>query len=122
MSATHFQDFVRDNGLPVTVEYEVDGSYSAPSYSPHSGADSGDAPNYTIIRAWPNTPGHERLARLLLRRPLLGLRGLTWAYRTLMRLDEWWRASLTPAEYERFEAWLAEHHVEEDPCDPEDYL
>lgn len=124
---TYFQDFVRDNGTPVTVEYAVEGSYSPDTYTPMHGADGGDAPTFSIINAWPNTPWHERLAGISLRLrfynekhgALTTLRVLTgraiWA---LMRFDEWLRASLTDAEYERFEAYLAEHYVEE-PYEPD---
>lgn len=115
MGATYFQDFTRDNGLPVTVEYGVSGGYSAPTYSPLHGADGGDAPEFMIIKAWPNTAGHHWLAaRSLYSRSRL----LSRFFDALERLDMWWRASLTDAERERMEAWLAEHYVEE-PYDDE---
>ena len=64
MARTLFQDFTRDNGLPVTVEYAVEGSYSQTTYSPHSGADGGDFPEFIIVKVWPNTRFHNRLARI----------------------------------------------------------
>jgi hypothetical protein len=124
MSATYFQDFTRDNGLPVTVEYGVDGSYSPTTYSPICGAAGGDAPTFCIVDAWPSTRGHNLLARWRLH--CFGR--LTWRSRIgfaisgwLLRFDCWWRASLTDSEVERFEAYLAERH-EDDPYEPEDYL
>lgn len=60
MGATFFQDFTRDNGRPVTVEY----SYSAGSettYSPMFGACGGDGCEVSIVDSWPNTTSFERL-------------------------------------------------------------
>ncbi len=97
MTATHFWDLTRDNGLPVTVEYSMCG------WEP-----------VVIWDAWPNTPGHDRLARWH--------NHFAWGNHTnrlmagaidlVMRLDSWWRASLTDAEDERFCAYIAEHHEE----------
>lgn len=129
MGATFFQDFTRDNGLPITVEYGVDGSYAPTTYSPRFGAEGGDFPEFAILKAWPNTPWHNRLAAIDLRfwpkasTTRTGgwlVRKLAAPVRGLMALDEWWRASLTDSERERFEAWLAEHHVEPD-YEPEFY-
>ena len=126
MSRTFFQDFTRDNGLPITVEYAVEGSYSPTTYSPHSGADGGDHPEFSIIKVWPNTPFHNRLARGALRlsigneRTALGWKlaaALRHLIELLMRADEWLRASITDAERERMEGWIADHWVDE----PDDY-
>ncbi len=43
MGRTYSQNFSRDDGSPITVEYEVEGSFSPTTYSPHSGACGGDA-------------------------------------------------------------------------------
>lgn len=113
---TFFQDFVRDNGLPITVEYGVEGSYSPTTYSPMSGADGGDAPEFVILKAWPRTPGHDRLACLSVnlwsRRSLLE-RAAHAIVGALLQFDEWLRCSLTDAERERMETWIAERYVED---------
>src|SRR5690349_25006788 len=110
---TFFQDFTRDNGLPITVEYSVEGSYTPTTYSPRYGAEGGDFPEFTILKAWPQTPGHERLARWsgnLWSRRNWRERALHFIIQALMSLDEWWRCTLTDAERERMGAWIAEHH------------
>ncbi|MFN3656790.1 MAG: hypothetical protein ACK4UO_06020 [Pseudolabrys sp.] len=116
MSRTFFQDFTRDNGLPITVEYAADGSYSPTTYSPMYGADGGDFPEFAILRAWPRTPFSEWLASISNR--LWSKSALPWriahaVVRGAMRFNDWWRASLTDAERERMEAWIAEHYVDE---------
>ena len=122
MARTLFQDFTRDNGLPVTVEYAVEGSYSPTTYSPNSGADGGDFPEFAIVKVWPNTPFHNRLAGIAVQlmigndRTALGWKlaaALRWPIDLLMRADEWLRASLTADECARFEAWIAEHYVDD---------
>src|ERR1700733_8287091 len=60
MPRTFFQDFKRDNGDPVTVEY----SYSVGSettYSPHSGACGGDPCEVEITAWWPNVQEYHDL-------------------------------------------------------------
>jgi hypothetical protein len=124
MTRTFFEDFTRDNGLPVTVEYSFAGG-SPTTYSPRFGADGGDPCEVEIVQAWPATVGHARLATAALRlsfspAPLgqrLG-RILAAPLYGLIRLDEWWRASLTDAERERMEAWLAENHIDEADDEP----
>lgn len=99
MSRTYFQDFVRDGGSRITVEFEVDGHY------------------HSILKCWPNTPEHEALAgRLLdLERSVTP----TWfrgARIALLRLRMWldeWLCAPSDAERERWEAWLDEHHLED---------
>lgn len=113
---TYFQDFVRDNGLPITVEYGVGGSYSPTTYSPMYGADGGDFPEFVILKAWPRTLGHERIAKLAnnlwsRRSPLERAAHATVC--AVLRIDEWLRCRLTTAEHERMEAWLAENYVDE---------
>lgn len=49
---THFHDFTRPDGTPITVEYEVSGRNSPTTYSPIYGADGGDAAEFDILRAW----------------------------------------------------------------------
>jgi hypothetical protein len=126
MGATYFQDFKRDNGLPVTVEYSATGGEPDFDFPGHICDGGGSGPEIVILRAWPATEGHNRLASIALglwlnRATRFGARiGRLAAlpFHGLMRLDEWWRASLTITERERMEAWLAEHYVEE-PYEPE---
>lgn len=49
---THFQDFKRDDGTEITVEYQVEGRNSPTTYSPMYGADGGDAAEFIILKAW----------------------------------------------------------------------
>lgn len=126
MGATYFQDFTRDNGLPVTVEYSATGGEPNFDYPGHICDGGGSGPEIVILKAWPNTSGHNRLAsadlRLWLNRRMrlgyIAARMFGWPLRLLIRADEWWRASLTDAEDDRFSEWLAEHYVEE-PYEPE---
>lgn len=123
MSRTFFQDFTRDNGLPITVEYAVDGSYSPTTYSPMHGADGGDFPEFSILKAWPRTPTSDRLTDIsnrLWRKSAWPWRVAHWAVNAVTRLYDWWFASLTDAERERMEGWIAEHYVDEP--DDDDYL
>ena len=121
MAATYFANFTRDNGLPVTVEYSARGGEPNFDYPGHICDGGGSAPEILILKAWPDTPGHNCLASIelrlwLYRRTRFGTamcRFLGWPLRLAMRFDEWWRASLTDAELERFESWLAEHYVED---------
>lgn len=110
MPRTFFQDFTRDNGDPITVEYEVDGSY--------------------ILSAWPNTEAYNELHR---RKREIEDRGLGKGIRyflvaegpdeELREIEEEIAAAdkacqLTEAERERMEAWIAEHYVEEYDDEP----
>jgi len=130
---TFTQDFKRDDGTPVTVEYGVEGSYSPTTYSPHSGACGGDAPEFSILKCWPNTPEHEALNRELMQLDLYDKQGASISSLVVMAGDEGRqgrieelkreieqdeeRVVLTDAERERMESWLAEHYVEDEPCD-----
>lgn len=126
MGITYFQDFTRDNGLPITVEYSVTGGEPNFDHPGHICDGGGSAPEIVILKVWPNTPGHNRLAGIELRlwlnrRTRLGYiagRMFGGPLKLLIRADEWWRASLTNAENDRFSDWLAEHYVEE-PYEPE---
>jgi hypothetical protein len=122
MARTHFQNFTRDDGLPVTVEYQVE-SEGEPDFD-HPGHicdGGGSEPVMAIVGAWPNDDAYEHLAdrhyRRLLRRGLWnGLcrrvleARMTWA--------QFRRSRLSPAEVDRMEAWLAEHW---EPPDDSDY-
>lgn len=119
---TYFHDFTRDNGLPITVQYSATGGEPDFDYPGHICDGGGSGPEIVILKAWPNTPWHNRLAAIDLRfwpkastTPTGAwlVRKLAAPVRGLMALDEWWRASLTDEEREKFEAWLAERYVEE---------
>lgn len=122
MTGTYFQDFKRDNGFPITVEYSARAGESDFDYPGHICDGGGSGPEIIILNAWPDTPGHMRLAIIAARlsfsrKTALGRRMgrvVAWPVHLLMRLDEWWRASLTDAEIERFSDWLAEHYVDDD--------
>lgn len=125
MGATYFENFARNDGSLVTVEY----SYSPGSettYSPMYGASGGDGCEVEIISSWPDTAVFERLCGLQ--------NGLTWPTPTIfqrpgiwigllpIKLAIWflqWRSRLSDDERERMEASIAEHHVYE-PAE-EDY-
>lgn len=128
MPQTFFQDFNRDNGNPITVEY----SYSPggeTDYSPAFGASGGDPCEVTIVSSWPNTPAYERLSGIL-----FDLRWsrhkfkwwqlpAVWVADKIVGATQWvWglRARLTTSERERMEGWIAERHVFE-PSE-EDYF
>lgn len=116
---TYFQDFIRDDGSPVTVEYSTTGGEPNFDYPGHICDGGGSGPEICIVESWPNTPAYERLVEIEMRWKWSSQRwrraiGLFWRFRV-------WLASgrkLTDAEYGRMEAWLAEHHVEE-PYEPE---
>ena len=115
MARTFFQDFTRDNGLPVTVEY-----------SASAGA--------TILKSWPNTPEHNALHAEYIQLTETSLQGKSIStvlaifndearaerieeLKCEIQADEE-RAELSDAERERMEEWLAEHHEDE----PDDYF
>lgn len=113
---TYFQDFIRDNGLPVTVEYSATGGEPDFNFPGHICDGGGSGPEIVILQAWPNTPWHHWLAGAeldLWRSRRVWTPALSWLLKRLSRLDEWWRASLTQAELDRFTDWLAEHYVDE---------
>jgi hypothetical protein len=126
---THFQDFTRDNGQPVTVEWRVasegESNFDHPGHICDGG---GSEPIIEIVDAWPTSTAHNWLHnadyRLWHRLHFKGWRMA--AYRVLrlpiraaIAVDAWWRASLTDAERERMESWLAERY-EPEPYDPAD--
>jgi hypothetical protein len=125
MARTYFQDFNRDDGSPITVEYGVEGSYSPTTYSPLNGACGGDAPEFSIIASWPATPEYNALQarRMELDTTIWG-KPTHPAFITpevreeLIELDAKIAtldaaAVLSDAERERMEAWIAEHYVDE---------
>lgn len=130
MGRTYFQNFSRDDGSPITVEYEVEGSFSPTTYSPHSGACGGDAPTFCILSAWPNTEEYDALHRRVRelqsghwgrpRHPALFtpevLEELNELDAQIEKADA--ACQLNDSERERMEMWIAEHYVDE-PDDPE---
>lgn len=134
MARTYFQDFEKDDGTAITVEYGVEGSYSETAYSPMHGADGGDAPEFSILESWPRSEEYEKLCaernRLLMtsfgvRDPIFismmddgereRLGELDSAIEELGRT-----ANLSDQERERMEVWIAENYVEE-PDDDIDF-
>lgn len=130
MPRTFFQDFTRDNGDPITVEYGVDGHYSPTTYSPSIGAVGGDAPEIYIVSAWPNTDAYNELCR---RKREIEDRGLGKGIQyflgdkepdeelheieaAIAAADE--ACQLTDAERERIETWLDENHVDDYDDEP----
>lgn len=119
MARTFYQDFTKDDGRKVTVEYSYRGD-SPTTYSPHSGAVGGDGCEVEIVEVFPNTPEFDDLCRQHLR--LEDHPGLVLSneQRDLLRELEadMERAreavALTDAEDERICSWIAEHHVDED--------
>jgi hypothetical protein len=119
MPRTYFQDFIRDDGSPVTVEYSFQRG-SPTTYSPMYGADGGDGCEVEIVSVMPNTPEYERLCSEVL---YLGGRHSIAAMSAearlcLQELDESIaiekrRVALTDAENERMCNWLAEHHLDQ---------
>lgn len=57
MSRTFFHKTKRADGSEITVEFGVEGSSSPTTYSPHSGASGGDAPEYSVIKAFSEETG-----------------------------------------------------------------
>lgn len=113
MPHTHFQDFTRDDGSPVTVEYSFRGG-SETSYSPLYGASGGDGCEVEIVSVMPNTPEYEELCRAYLDAPASASTQAREAMNAAKAA-----AALTDAENERMCAWLAEHHVDEPDDDGE---
>ncbi len=121
MPVTYFQNFTRDDGSPVTVEYSFRPGSTA-TYSPYSGACGGDPCDVQIVSVMPNTPEFEALSRRFLD---LYPRGLMLSEKergeAIDAADEYASARkacvLTDAEIERMEEWLIEHHVDEDDYD-----
>lgn len=133
MPRTFFQDFTRDDGSPVTVEYSFRGGSEA-SYSPMFGASGGgDACDVEIVTVMPNTEEYERLCarKLDLTRTAYGAERslvlLAMEPEDMEKLSEInadikaaeKACALTDAERERMETWLIEHHVDEPDDDLE---
>lgn len=119
---THFQDFTRDNGAPITVEFEFS-SGSETTYSPASGACGGDGCYVNIIKAWPNTKRHDGLCRRWL--DASSGQGRIAATKAgvlalVISFFEWFSYP-NDVERERMEEWLIEHHVDDYQDEPEDW-
>jgi hypothetical protein len=128
MGATYFQNFTRGNGQPITVEYSF-APGSETTYSPANGACGGDGCEVEIIASWPNTKAFDiackRRNDLAWSKWPLWRWPFNWIELHAVNLVIWGyerTARLATAERESFEAWIAEHHVYEDPYEPEDYL
>jgi hypothetical protein len=122
-------------GAPITFEYGVDGSYSPTTYSPMYGADGGDAPEFCILKVWPNSDEYNALHR---RRQELttDAYGRELSVISISMMDDGAReelddidkaieaadaaCTLTDAESEQLVNWLREHYVEE-PYDDYDF-
>jgi hypothetical protein len=111
-------DFKKDNGLPVTVEFEHSPG-SETTYSPMFGACGGDGCEVSITSVWPNTKRYNRICKLSLdltsdlsRAPKIlrpnYLLAIKLVDALLWILER--RARLTDAERERIEGWIIEHH------------
>ena len=129
MTRTFTQDIKHPTtGAPITFEFSVDGSYTPTTYSPMYGADGGDAPEFCVLKVWPNSDEYNALHR---RRQELTTdnygRDLSTIAISMMdpdvreELDEIDKAieaadaacTLTDAESEQLVDWLCEHYVEE---------
>lgn len=133
MAETFFQDFKRDDGSPVTVEYSaIDGEPYA-DLPGHICDGGGSGPDAEIITAWPNTEEyndlHSRRQELTLDSygRQLGPIGVSMMSpelreeldeidKAIERFDEACR--LTDAERKRMTDWIIERHVYE-PYEPE---
>ncbi|RVD44909.1 hypothetical protein EN742_00760 [Mesorhizobium sp. M4A.F.Ca.ET.020.02.1.1] len=113
MPASYFEDFKRDNGFPVTVEYSFSPGCEA-TYSPMYGADGGDGADAMIVACFPNTPefnalcGRLNAINWLPRKTLRQKCTIAW-----LKLRIWIAgraARLTDDERERMEIWIIEHH------------
>jgi hypothetical protein len=114
MTRTYFKDFTRDNGQPITVEYQMEDGTCA-----------------CIISAWPNTEEYNKLVARQMELEYSGPYGVRVntimmdpdVREELVELDrlieaEDETARLPDAERERFEAWLSENHIQI-PDEPE---
>ena len=122
MPRTFFQDFDRDDGSPITVEYRLS-TGSETTYSPLSGACSGDPCEVEIVKVWPNTAEYNALQNdrhaLAEQYSLPIIRGTDPSMpMRLAQMDVRLAAmeaacKLTDNEDERMCAWLAERHIDE---------
>ena len=129
MAQTFFQDFTKDNGMPITVEYGFSPG-SETTYSPMHGASGGDPCEVEIVSSWPRNEEYDRLIsrkmalettpfgkpRSLLMMGQDDLHQLQDLEASIAKGDK--LAELTDAERERMEAWICEHHVYE-PYEPD---
>lgn len=117
MPRTYFADFVKDDGRPITVEYNF-ASGGETTYSPLYGADGGEGCEVEIVDVMPNTEDYEFLCRELLD---LSAKNdpACMAAEVRDRLAELSEAmglakaavALTDGEHERMCAWLTENHA-----------
>lgn len=124
---TFFEDFARDDGSLVTVEYSARSGEPNFDHPGHICDGGGSGPEICIVDAWPGTAVYERLCgwKLDLEWPRS-----TWLQRPafcmalfVINIAIWIlkrRIRLSCDERERMESVIAEHHVE-DPYEPEDY-
>lgn len=127
MGATYFQDFTRDNGLLITVEYSARGGEPHHDHPGHICDGGGSGPDICILSSWPNTKAFditfERQDELIRSAWPLWRWPFNWLELHAVNLIIWGyerSARLTDAEREWMEEWLIEHYVEE-PYE-EDYL
>lgn len=129
MTRTYYQDFVKDDGRPVTVEYSYRGG-SETTYSPHSGAVGGDGCEVEIVDVMPATPEFDELSRRWLDltcHPTFGtpISPILLSMRAdedrelLQEIKDDMAAArkaiaLTEAEEERITQWLIENHKDDD--------
>jgi hypothetical protein len=127
MPRTFFQNFNRDDGTPVTVQYSASGGESNFDHPGHICDGGGSGPEFAIVSSWPNTPEYNALVcdRNALAEHYFPPHSAIWPLGAHMckdgrinRMNERIAAleaacKLTDAEDERMCAWLAEHHVDE---------
>lgn len=133
MTRTFFQDFTKDNGMPITVEYSLVSVGEPYADLPgHICDGGGSGPEIEIVTSWPRNEEYDRLVQRKMDlettpfgkpRSLLMMNGddlhqLRDLDASIAKGDK--AAELTDVERERMESWLCEHHVVE--YDEEDYF
>jgi len=136
MVATHFHKLVKDNGLPVEVEYEIM-SYGEPHFD-HPGHicdGGGSGPEVQINDSWPDTPEYSSIVKqrmFLSTSPLSPMADTQPLYiQAYGRVRFIWlgiksawherKARLTDDERWRWEAVIAEQYVDEPPDESDFY-
>ncbi|MGY4222708.1 hypothetical protein ACVMIH_000069 [Bradyrhizobium sp. USDA 4503] len=122
MTRTYYQDFVKDDGTHVTVEYTYKPG-SDTTYSPMNGACGGDPCEVSVGDSWPRSDEYDRFHGRLtaLEAVEMGFRSAHW-YEEKAELEAKIAegdklAELSDAERLRMENWLIENHK----YDPEEY-
>lgn len=113
--ATYFQNFKRDDGAAITVEYEIaegEGNFDYPGHICDGG---GSGPEVAIVSAF-----NDDATLHLLRSGGLRTRFIRWGLGLRFIGAIIARRVLTDAEEDRFCDWIAEHH-EFDYSDEYDY-